>query len=133
MPKRKKPDIVVWDEERGYYAKELTYGSNLSAPVIKIDDVKGWRQKEVTNVNNQFLNKYEELKTEASKLLEEYKWNELIYTHVEYSFLPVIGHTYHLYKRPNEVLFLSLIEPNQWKMEYIGSFKLDSSNKWNKL
>lgn len=133
MSKKKKPDIVVWDEERGYYAKELTYGSNLSAPVIKIDNVKGWRQKEVTNVNNQFLNKYEELKTEASKLLEEYKWNELIYTHVEYSFLPVIGHMYHLYKRPNDVLFLSLIEPNQWKMEYIGSFKLDSSNKWNKL
>ena len=57
MAKRKKPDIVVWDEERGYYAKELTYGSNLSAPVIKIDDVRGWRQREVTNVNNQFQTK----------------------------------------------------------------------------
>ena len=26
---KKKPDLVVWDEERGYYANELTYGSNL--------------------------------------------------------------------------------------------------------
>ena len=133
MAKRKKPDIVVWDEEHGYYAKELTYGSNLSAPAIEIDDVKGWRQREVTNVNNQFQTKYNEITESIKTLVEEYKWNELIYSHVGYSFLPIVGHIYHLYKRENDTLFLSLIEPNQWKKEHIGSFKLDSSNKWNKL
>lgn len=133
MAKRKKPDIVVWDEERGYYAKELTYGSNLSAPAIEIDDVKGWRQREVTNVNNQFQTKYNEITESIKTLVEEYKWNELIYSHVDYSFLPIVGHIYHLYKRENDTLFLSLIEPNQWKKEHIGSFKLDSSNKWVKV
>ena len=51
---KKKPDIIVWSEERGYYTKELTYGSNVGAPVIKVDDVIGWRQREVSNVNNLF-------------------------------------------------------------------------------
>ena len=42
MKKRKKPDLVVWDEEKGYYARELTYGSNVGAPVIKADNVSTW-------------------------------------------------------------------------------------------
>lgn len=129
----KKPDIIVWSEEKGYYAKELTYGSDLGAPVIKLEDVKGWRQREVTNVNQQFLTRYEELKKEVDKLFEEYNWNNFIYNNTEYSFLPMIGETYFLYKREDETFFLSLIPPNQWKKEYIGSFKLDSSNKWVKI
>lgn len=129
----KKPDIIVWSEEKGYYAKELTYGSDLGAPIIKLEDVKGWRQREVTNVNQQFLTRYEELKKEVEKLFEEYNWNNFIYNNTEYSFLPMIGETYFLYKREDETFFLSLIPPNQWKKEYIGSFKLDSSNKWVKV
>lgn len=129
----KKPDIIVWSEEKGYYAKELTYGSDLGAPIIKLEDVKGWRQREVTNVNQQFLTRYEELKKEVEKLFEEYNWNNFIYNNTEYSFLPMIGETYFLYKREDETFFLSLIPPSQWKKEYIGSFKLDSSNKWVKV
>jgi len=129
----KKPDIIVWSEERGYYAKELAYGSNVGAPVIKADDVIGWRLREVSNVNNLFTAKYNEIKAEVEKLIDDYNWNELIYGHVEYSFIPVVGQTYYLYKRENSSLFMSLIEPTQWKKEYVGSFKLDSSNKWNKL
>ena len=30
---KKKPDLVVWDEEKGYYQRELTYGSNHGAPI----------------------------------------------------------------------------------------------------
>lgn len=68
---RKFPDLVVWDEQRGFYAKTLTYGSNLSAPTIKLEDVKGWRQREVTNVNKLFDTKYKELKKEIEKLFKE--------------------------------------------------------------
>mgnify|MGYP000598406580 CR=1 FL=1 len=42
--KNSKPDLVVWDEEKGYYQKELTYGSNVGAPAIKMEDVGGWKQ-----------------------------------------------------------------------------------------
>ena len=133
MKNKKKPDLVVWDEEKGYYARELTYGSNIGAPVIKLDEVSTWKQGKVKEVNDQFKTKFEELKKEAEKLINEYNWNELIYSQVEYSFQPVVGHIYHLYIRKNESMFLSMIEPNQWKYECVGSFMLDSNNKWNKI
>lgn len=131
--KHKKPDIVVWNEERGYYAKELTYGSNLGAPAIKIDDIKGWRQHGANDVNSYFKSKFLELKEIYEKYINEFNWNELIYSEVEYNFIPTVGHIYHLYQRDNDNLFLSLIEPNSWKMNYVGSFILDSTNKWIKV
>lgn len=133
MKAKKKPDLVVWDEEKGYYARELTYGSNHGAPVIKTNDVSTWRQSKVNEVNTQFKAKYEELKAEAEKLINEYNWNELIYSKVQYTFQPIVGKTYHLYTRKDESVFLSLIEPGSWSMNYIASFKLDSSNKWIKI
>ena len=133
MKKKKKPDLVVWSEERGYYPRELTYGSNLGAPVIKIDNVDGWRLSKVKDVNSEFETRYNELIAQAQKLKEEYDWNELIYTKAHYTFQPVVGHVYHLYDRGGDNLFLSIIEPSSWKMNHIASFRLDSSNKWIKL
>lgn len=131
--KQKKPDLVVWDEERGYYPRELTYGSNLGAPAINIENVAGWRLSNIQKVNNEFQARYTELLEQARKLKEEFEWNELIYSKVEYTFQPIVGQVYHLYVRADGSLFLSIIEPQSWKMEYIGSFKLDSTNKWIKI
>jgi len=128
---KKKPDLVVWDEERGYYSKELTYGSNVGAPAIKVDDIKGWKSNQAKEVNKQFKSKYEELKAEFQKLVDEVNWNELVYSS-SYSFIPVIGEEYHLYVGKNENLFLSLISPNEWNQQHVGSFKLDSTQKWIK-
>jgi hypothetical protein len=130
--KSKKPDLVVWDETRGYYASSLTYGTNVSAPAIKLEDVDTWKQRSANKVNQQLKSKYDELVEEVKKLADEYKWNELIYT-AKYSFQPVIGEIYHLYMKNDETLFLSLINPNEWKQKYIASFKLDSSEKWLKI
>jgi len=128
----KKPDLIVWDEQRGYYAKSLTYGTNTSAPAIKLEDVEGWKQQSAVKVNHQFKTRYDELVEEAKKLLDEYDWNKIVYT-AKYSFQPVIGHTYHLYMNDDETLFLSLIEPHEWKRKFIASFKLDSTEKWLKV
>ena len=98
-----------------------------------MDDVKGWRDREVVNVNHQFKAKYDELKKAYENLIDEYNWNNLIYNSVDYNFLPVIGETYYLYERDDETLFLSLIEPTNWNKKYVGSFTLDSSNKWVKV
>ena len=131
--KEKKPDLVVWSEERGYYPRELTYGSNLGAPVINIDNVAGWKLASIQNVNTEFQARYNELLVEAQKLLQEYEWNELIYSNVEYTFQPIVGQVYHLYRRENNSMFLSIIQPQSWKMEYMGSFRLDTTHKWIKL
>lgn len=131
MPK--KPDIVVWSEERGYYAKSLPYASDLGAPVIKPDNVTAWKQSSVAKVNNYFDAKFEDLKKEYNKLVEEYTWNEVLYK-VKYSFEPVLGRTYHLYSK-EDGLFLSLISPEEWNNapDFLGSFQLDSQNRWNKV
>lgn len=129
---KKKPDLVVWDEERGYYSKELTYGSNVGAPAIKVDDIKGWKSNQAREVNKQFKSKYEELKAEFQKLVDEVNWNELVYSS-SYSFIPIIGEEYHLYIGKNDNLFLSLISPNEWNQQHVGSFKLDSTQKWIKI
>lgn len=131
--KDKKPDLVAWDEERGYYSRELTYGSNIGAPKISLENTDSWRRAKVLDVNTQFKVRYEELRAKAAELMDEYNWNDLIYTRVSYNFQPIIGHLYHLYSRPDDTLFLSIIEPSSWKMNYVGSFKLDSSNKWIKV
>lgn len=129
---KKKPDLVVWSEEKGYYSKELTYGSNVGAPAIKMEDIGGWKQMQANTVNKHFRSKYEELKEEFQKLIDEVNWNELVYSS-DYSFIPVIGEIYHLYMRKDDTTFLSLIDPNSWKQNYIGSFKLDSTQKWIKV
>lgn len=131
--KRKKPDLVVWSEERGYYPRELTYGSNLGAPAIQADNVDGWKLAKIKDVNSEFQTRYEELMAQAQKLKDEYEWNDLIYTKVKYSFQPVVGQTYHLYSKNDTELFLSIIEPSSWSMTHVASFKLDSINKWIKI
>jgi hypothetical protein len=128
----KKPDLVVWSKERGYYASQLTYGSNLGAPAIKLEDVAGWKTSQAMGANKHFNVRYEELKDEFNKMLEEVHWNDMVYSS-DYSFIPVIGETYHLYERANGKKFLSIIDPSSWNIKHLGSFKLDSDKKWNKI
>jgi hypothetical protein len=128
----KKPDLVVWDEDKGYYSKELTYGSSVGAPAIKLEDVTGWKSNQANEANKQFKTKYDELKAEFQKLVDEVNWNELVYSS-QYSFIPVTGETYYLYISKLDKLFLSLISPNEWNQQHIGSFKLDSTHKWIKV
>jgi hypothetical protein len=48
----------------------------------------------------------------------------------KFAFEPVIGETYHMYLGDDGIEFLSLIAPNEWNKEFIGSFKLNSDKKW---
>jgi hypothetical protein len=130
--KKKIPDLVVYNEEKGYYARELTYGSNAGAPAINIEDVQGWKQNQANKANKQFKKKYDELKEEFKKLVDEVNWNDLVYS-AGYTFKPILGTIYHLYMRKDETMFLSLIDPNTWNQDYIGSFELDSTEKWIKV
>lgn len=125
----KKPDNVVYTVEEGYNSNILPYATNVGAPAIKIDDVIAWKSRGIHNVNREFENKFNELKSEYQKLMEEYKWNELVY-HSKFSFEPVIGETYHMYLDNDGKEFLSLISPQEWNKEFIASFKLNSDKKW---
>jgi len=122
----KKPDNVA--DNPGL----LPYASNVGAPVIRPDNIDDWKLRGVHKVNRQIETKFNELKEEYLKLVEEYKWNELVYQ-AKFSYEPVIGETYHLYVGKDGGPFLSLIAPNEWGREHIGSFKLNSEQKWIKI
>jgi len=110
----------------------LPYGSNVGAPAIKVVNIEHWKEPRVLNVNKQFEDRFEQLKKEYQKLIDEYKWNDLVYKS-KFSFEPVIGKIYHLYYANDGKIFLSLISPNEWKREHIGSFKYNHDNKWEKI
>ena len=69
----KKPDNYV--ENAGL----LPYGSNIGAPAINISNIEHWKEPRIIMVNQQFEDKFEELKKEYQKLVEEYRWNDLVY------------------------------------------------------
>jgi len=110
----------------------LYYGSNVGAPSIHITNIDHWKEPRVISVNQQFEDKFLELKKEYEKLIEEYRWNDLVYK-AKFSFEPVIGKIYHLYYNKEGKIFLSLILPSEWKFEHIGSFKCNYDNKWIKI
>ena len=121
----KKPDNVADNPAL------LPYGSNVGAPAIHVTNIEHWKAPRVINVNQQFEDKFEELKKEYQKLVDEFKWNDLVYKS-KFSFEPVIGKIYHLYYGNDGNVFLSLISPNEWNRKYIGSFKYNHDNKWIK-
>lgn len=125
----KKPDNIVFNDESGYNANLLSYGTSVGAPAIKMDDVVSWKSRGISNVNKEFENKFNELKIQYQKLMQEYEWNELVYS-ARFSFEPVIGEIYHLYRGEDGINFLSLISPKEWNKEHIQTFKLNSEKKW---
>lgn len=126
---KERPDNIVFSDEKGYNASVLPYGSTVGAPAIKIDDLVSWKSRGISNVNKEFENKFNELKLQYQLLMEEYEWNELVYN-ARFSFEPVIGEIYHLYRGDDGINFLSLITPLEWNKEHIGTFKLNSDKKW---
>lgn len=127
--KKERPDNIVFSDQNGYNASMLPYSTNVGAPVIKMDDVVSWKSRGISTVNKEFENKFNELKVQYQNLMAEYEWNELVYS-ARFSFEPVIGEIYHLYQGDDGVNFLSLIGPQEWNKEHIGTFKLNSDKKW---
>jgi hypothetical protein len=124
--KKKKPDNVA--DNPGI----LPYGSNVGAPAIKPTNISSWKEEKVISTNHYFKTRFDEIKEEYKKLIEAYEWNKLVYGS-DFKFEPVKGDTYYLYQRESGTLFLSLVEPQYNKWIFIGAFKLDSNDKWEKV
>ena len=62
MKPNKYPDQIVYDEEKGFNASILPYGTNVGAPAIKVEDVSTWKRQGIIKVNHQLKTKFEELK-----------------------------------------------------------------------
>ena len=133
MKKEKKPDAVVFDDEtREYHSKLLPYASGVGAPRITPPDVTSWKNTNIVTANHQFKSRYDSIKEAYQKLMEQYEYNNLVYN-AKFSFEPVTGETYYLYKAKDESTFLSLISPDECNFNHLGSFKLGPDKMWEKL
>ena len=126
----KKPDNVVFNEElQEYNAKILPYGTSQTAPKIEIEDITHWKNNTVSKVNSQLGARFQEIQNEYQKLMQQYEYNKLIYE-AKFSFEPVIGKTYHLYKKADESTFLSILAPNECNFQFLKSFRLNADQIW---
>ena len=130
---KKYPDNVAWDNDKQrWVANILPYPTNVGAPLIKVENVDIWKQKGISKTNHYLETRLSELKEEYLKLAEEFKWNDLIYN-AKFNFEPIIGKTYYLYDGDDNKNFLSLISPTEWNRECLGSFQLNTEQRWIKL
>jgi hypothetical protein len=130
MNKKKKPDLVVWDELNGYDAMIKSYPTNIGAPSFelpKIDLIKTESAKKMVDVFNKEKN---EIIKKIEKLYQEYNDSILVWES-KISFDPIVGKTYYLYCF-NGVNTLSLLSPKEWKKfdSFIGEYELNSDRKW---
>jgi hypothetical protein len=125
MKEDKKPD--AYSEN----ARLLPYGSDLSAPAIKLDDIDSWNLDKTKKANNYFSTKFEEIKKQYESLVDEMNWSELIFNS-GYKFEPIIGKSYFLYQKDDEV-FLSMVTPKEWSLKCLGEFKMTTDNIWRKI
>mgnify|MGYP001396419783 FL=1 len=126
----KYPDNIVFDyEKKEYNAYKKEYPTTSSAPNFSVDLIDKNLPHECKSY---FETQLKELQNKYEKIKREYEWTELIYKS-DYRFKPDIGSTYHLYKKDNNTNFLSLVEPESWQKTHLGSFKLLSFGKWQKI
>ncbi|OZV69683.1 DUF2452 domain-containing protein [Winogradskyella aurantia] len=132
MKKKKKPDQVVYNTETERYDASLKpYATDVSAPVITTTDTLAWKNRNINKVNKHIQAKYNELKSAYDEMMAQYEYNNLVYS-AHFNFEPVVGHTYHLYKRANDSTFLSIIAPEECDFNHIGSFYLSADGIWHK-
>lgn len=132
MSQKKKPDNVVYDEDKKRYDAALKpYATNVGAPKIEASDSLAWKKRSIHKVNQKMQAKYLEIKKEYEAMMAEFEYNKLILG-AQFSFEPIVGQEYYLYKRENEELFLSLIEPEYCNFDFMGSFYLNAELVWQK-
>ncbi|WP_026449668.1 DUF2452 domain-containing protein [Aequorivita capsosiphonis] len=133
MKEDKKPDQVAFNIEKQKYDAALKpYATSLGAPVITATVTTAWKNRSINKVNHKIKTKYSELKSEYEKMIAEFEYNQLIFNS-RFSFEPIIGQVYHLYKRETGESFLSLIEPETCKFNFLGSFYLNVGQTWEKI
>lgn len=132
MKKDKKPDAVVYNEDHGTYDAHLKpYATNVGAPVIKLENIGPWKNKGIHAVNAKISAEFEEIRKKYHALQQRFEYNNIIYA-AAFSFKPVVGKTYHLYKR-EDGNFLSILSPEECHFDFVGSFRLDSDYVWHKV
>ncbi len=133
MATNKKPDNVVFNPETQKYDAALKpYATSVGAPVITTTDTIAWKNRSINKINHKVRTKYSELKAEYEKMMQEFEYNNLIFAS-KFTFEPIVGEIYHLYKKENGESFLSIIAPEECSFNALGSFYLNADQIWEKV
>lgn len=117
----------------------LPYPTNVGAPVIRPEQgLTGWKHGAVHGANKHYQDRFEDIKKQFETLAEEFKWNDIMFN-AEFKLKPVVGQTYHLYNRHGDNRYkhyISLFAPEErvgGHDNYVGSFRLNYDNRWEKI
>lgn len=133
MSTTKKPDNVVFDDTTQKYDASLKpYATNVGAPVITTTDTIAWKNRSINKLNHKVQTRFNEIKEQYEQLMKEFEYNNLIYA-AKFTFEPIIGEVYHLYKRDNDETFLSIIAPEQCNFNSLGSYRLNTDQLWEEV
>lgn len=134
------------EEEKLYYSGEAKFSPiplTVSSPVIKAIDKNKLTAQAVETMHRQASQQIDVLRRQAELLIAQVKEiesrlqiSELIYK-ANIRFKPVIGETYHLYKKESDEYTISIIAPKEWgrtfKQTFIASVKLLGDSSWDIL
>jgi hypothetical protein len=133
MNKKEKPMMVVWDEVNGYDAQSKSYPTNIGAPKFDLPNVPMFKTQSSKKMIDVFERERNEIIDKIKNLYDEYNTSIMVWES-NMSFEPIVGNTYHLYEFKSGKT-LSLLSPNEWNKHdcFLGSFVLNSDNKWIKI
>lgn len=120
----------------------LPYAHTIGGVVIRPEDigkVKGTAltamQEQTDAQLDQIKEQIELLAKQARKIERRKELSVMIYGS-EMGFQPLIGHTYHLYKKKDGKLMLSMIKPREWGRKlpfekHLAEVRLLSDHTWD--
>ena len=89
----KKPDLVVWSKEKGYYSKSLEYPTSLGSAVFEVPNVPLFREKSSKKMMDTFNQEKNEIVEQVKKLYEEYNDSIMVWES-KFGFEPIVGKSY---------------------------------------
>tara|TARA_R110001606_G_C15217116_1_gene633564 strand:+ start:249 stop:656 length:408 start_codon:yes stop_codon:yes gene_type:complete len=96
--------------------------STLSPPIVP-NDLTSFKSRGISSIEKELSLKLETIRDEYIETINHYNWNKLVYSS-DYSFEPVVGNIYYLYRRTNGTFILSMISPDEWYLEHIATVRL---------
>lgn len=124
----KKPDNIIYNyNSQEYDAFKKEYPTSFNSKTFRPENIKIFK----SSTRHYFESRLCEIKEKYEVLLEEIECAKLIHN-AQCNFTPIVGKTYHLYKGEGSN-FLSIICPNEWHFEYLGSYKLTTNDTWSKI
>ncbi len=119
----------------------LAYPHTVGGVVIRPEDVGRVKANALSAMNQQTELQLDQIREQIRLLAEQVERIEkrkqvsmLIYG-AEMGFDPIIGHDYHLYRKRDGRLVLSMVKPTEWgrsmPYEHVASVRLLSDHTWD--